>query len=109
MGREDDHPPPDALLIPTATGAIAAAEPVESKPLPPQPQVEAETKPEPDPISPPTYSSAIHFELPLIRDPTYYPAKQLDVYPLPLTAIKPDYPESAAAERIDGRVLMLLK
>ena len=54
------------------------------------------------PLRPPS------FELPLIRDPTYYAAKQLDVYPLPLTEIKFDYPESAAAERIDGRLLMLL-
>jgi protein TonB len=104
----DGHPPPDALLIPAETAPVAAAEPVESKPLSLQPQIEAEPKPVPNPITPPTYSSAIEFEVPLIRDPTYYPAKQLDVYPLPLTAIKFNYPDSAAAERIDGRVLMLL-
>ncbi len=98
-----DHPPPDALLIPAETGAVAPAQAVESKPLPPQSQVEAETKPGPDPITPPTYSSAIHFELPLIRDPTYYPAKQLDVYPQPLTAIKLDIVDVAADRRIRRR------
>ena len=104
----DSRAPPDALPIPAETAAVAPAKAVASLPLAPQPQVETETRPEPNPIDPPTYSSAIHFELPLIRDPTYYPAKQLDVYPLPLTEIKFDYPESAAAERIDGRLLMLL-
>lgn len=104
----DGHPPPDALLIPAETAAVAPEKVVASQPLAPQPRVEAETRPEPNPIDPPTSSSAIYFDLPLIRDPTYYPAKQLDVYPLPLTEIKFDYPESAAAERIDGRLLMLL-
>ena len=104
----DGHPPPDARLIPAETVAVAPARTVESQPLAPQPRVEAEAGPEPNPIDPPSSSSAIYFDLPLIRDPTYYPAKQLDVYPQPLTAIKLDYPDSAAAERIDGRVLMLL-
>ena len=103
----DGHPPPD-MLIPAKTAAVAPARIVASQPLAPQPRVEAEPSPEPNPVDPPSSSSAIYFDLPLIRDPTYYPAKQLDVYPLPLTEVKFDYPESAAAERIDGRLLMLL-
>ena len=102
----NSEPPPDATLIPADTATVPAAEAVEPKPPPPQAQ--AETKPEPKPATPPPYSPSGGIELPLIRDPTYYPAKQLDVYPQPLTAIKLDYPESAAAERIDGRLLMLL-
>jgi protein TonB len=102
----------DALPSPAETAAVAPADAVESTPLPPHPQpqaqAQAETKPEPNPVSEPSHSSAIAFEVPLIRDPTYYPAKQLDVYPQPLTAVKLDYPDSAAAERIDGRLLMLL-
>jgi protein TonB len=47
-------------------------------------------------------------ELPLIRDPTYYPAKQLDVYPEPLAAIRLDYPDTAANARIDGRLTVQL-
>jgi periplasmic protein TonB len=101
-----EPPPPDATLIPADTATVPAVEAVEPKPPPPQAQ--AETKPEPKPVTPPPYSPSGGIELPLIRDPTYYPAKQLDVYPQPLTAIKLDYPESAAAERIDGRLLMLL-
>lgn len=47
-------------------------------------------------------------ELPLIRDPTYYPAKQLDVYPEPLAAIRLDYPDTASNARIDGRLTVQL-
>lgn len=46
--------------------------------------------------------------LPSSRDPTYYPAKQLDVYPRPLEPIKLNYPDGAAAQRLDGVLLLLL-
>jgi protein TonB len=44
----------------------------------------------------------------LTPDQTYYPAKQLDVYPQPLTPIKLNFPDTAATHRGDGRVLLLL-
>ena len=47
-------------------------------------------------------------EIPLSRDPTYYPARQLDVYPQLLAPIKLDYPDRAAAQRLDGYLLLLL-
>jgi protein TonB len=47
-------------------------------------------------------------EVPLIRDPTYYAAKQLDVYPQPLAAIRLEYPETAAYARVDGSLTVLL-
>ena len=47
-------------------------------------------------------------ELPSSRDPTYYTARQLDVYPRPLEPIKLDYPDRAAAQRIDGILLLML-
>ena len=47
-------------------------------------------------------------ELPLPSDPTYYLARQLDVYPQPLTPFKLDYPAVAANARADGRLLVLL-
>ena len=56
----------------------------------------------------PASSPSAGIELPLIRDPTYYPAKQLDVYPQPLTPIRLSYPESAANARVDGRLTVLL-
>lgn len=46
--------------------------------------------------------------IPLSRDPTYYPARQLDVYPRLLAPLKLDYPERAAAQRVDGNLLLLL-
>lgn len=45
-------------------------------------------------------------DIPLISDPTYYPAGQLDVRPEALDEIKPVYPE--AAENIGGEVILLL-
>jgi protein TonB len=69
----------------------------------------AETKPEPVRASePPPAAPASGIEVPFIRDPTYYPAKQLDVYPQPLGQIRLDYPESAASAKVDGRLLILL-
>ena len=47
-------------------------------------------------------------EVPLSRDPTYYPARQLDVYPRLLAPLNLDYPERAAAQRLDGNLLLLL-
>jgi len=41
--------------------------------------------------------------VPLIRDPTYYSAKQLDAYPEPLTQIRLQYPETAVAAQVNGR------
>ena len=44
----------------------------------------------------------------MFRDPTYYPAKQLDIYPQPVGQIRLDYPESAASAKVDGRLVVLL-
>lgn len=47
-------------------------------------------------------------ELPLAPDPTYYPARLLDIYPQPLTPVVIGYPETAQAAQLDGRVVLLL-
>lgn len=47
-------------------------------------------------------------EMPLIEDPTYYPAKQLDVHPVALNLIKPAYPEKGVELGVDGKVILLL-
>lgn len=47
-------------------------------------------------------------EIPLIEDPTYYPAKQVDVHPAALHPIKPDYPDKAAEQGVEGSVVLLL-
>jgi len=103
----------------TADSEPAAAESVDVVPdampaprtdKPPKPaDPKAETKAEPvRAIEQPPASPASGIEVPFIRDPTYYPAKQLDVYPQPLGQIRLDYPESAASAKVDGRLLVLL-
>ncbi|MDD5330825.1 MAG: energy transducer TonB [Sulfuricella sp.] len=47
-------------------------------------------------------------DIPLIEDPTWYPAKQVDRHPTALAQIEPDYPEQAAARGVEGSVVLLL-
>ena len=47
-------------------------------------------------------------EMPLIEDPTWYPAKQVDAHPVALHPIKPVYPEKGVELGVDGKVLLLL-
>ena len=75
------------------------AEPAERKPEP-EPQPKAPSAPAPSP------SAGI--QVPLIRDPTYYPAKQLDVYPRLMAEVEKKCPPAADANRINGEVLILL-
>lgn len=70
----------------------------------PPAELQADARPAIDPA--PSPSAGI--EVPFIRDPTYYTAKQLDVYPQPLAPIRLDYPESAANARVDGSLTVLL-
>ncbi|HUO43973.1 MAG TPA: TonB family protein [Burkholderiales bacterium] len=56
----------------------------------------------------PASSPSAGVEVPLIRDPVYYPVKQLDVQPRPLVMIKPAYPAAALAARVNGVVTLLL-
>jgi len=46
--------------------------------------------------------------MPLLSDPTWYTADQLDVYPRALSSIRPAYPERAAAQGIGGAVTVLV-
>ena len=95
--------PPDAVSdarTGKSTVTDPLADPVQGKTAP---------KPEPTPAAAtPPASPSSGIELPLARDPTYYTAKQLDVYPQPLAAIQLHYPETAVADRLDGRLLILL-
>jgi protein TonB len=101
----DNEPPaPAATLGPADTTTVAADAGEQKK----TPASKAETRPEPQPATAPAASPSGGIEVPLIRDPAYYPAQQLDVYPRPLTPIRLNYPDAAAAERADGRLLVLL-
>ncbi len=92
------EPLPETAPAPLAPRIDAAAD----KPAP------AKTPAPPKPSAKPASSPASGVELPLIRDPVYYPARQLDVYPQPVVMIQPKCPEQAVAERINGRVQLLL-
>ena len=84
-------------LVPADPAAAAIAG---SKPTSASPKAESQFEP--------ASSPSAGIEMPLIRDPTYYPVKQLDVYPQPLTPIRLDYPDTAASARVDGRLTILL-
>lgn len=47
-------------------------------------------------------------EVPLLEDPTWYPAKQVDVHPTALHPIQPVYPEKGVELGVDGKVVLLL-
>ena len=97
--------PQEAALTPTKRTGAPPSEDAQPKPAATKVEPKRESKPAATelPASPNDDT-----ELRLTRDPTYYPAKQLDVYPQPLTPIKLNYPDTAAAQRIDGRLLLLL-
>lgn len=101
---EDTQAPAEAApaagaSAPPAPPADPAAERREVAPAEPA----APAKPAPPPPAP---GSGV--EVPLIRDPVYYPARQLDVYPQPVALIQPKCPEAALARRLNGRVQLLL-
>ena len=84
----------------------AVSSPADKLSQPAAERVETRSKPQPALASSSAASGGI--DLPFSRDPTYYPARQLDIYPLPLTQLKLDYPAAAADARADGRLLVLL-
>ncbi|HXV08880.1 MAG TPA: energy transducer TonB [Burkholderiales bacterium] len=47
-------------------------------------------------------------EMPLLVDPTWYPAAQLDVFPTALAPVRPAYPQAAADADVGGKVTLLL-
>ncbi len=107
---ESESPPgiatPPVQETPAPAATNEPAKPVESKT-----EARPDSKsaaPESKAAAPPPPSPSGGLELPLIRDPVYYPARQLDVYPQPLAAIRPSCPPAAVAGRINGRVQLLL-
>ena len=77
------------------------------QPAPQAPKTVAEVAP-PTPTAPQPPSALPGVDIPLIEDPTYYPAKQLDVLPKPLQPVKPKYPAEADAANVGGQVKMLI-
>lgn len=95
--------------VATLTPAEKTGTPVLEDVRPEPAAAKAEPKREPrQAATGPASAPIAGIEIPLSRDPTYYPARQLDVYPQLLAPIKLDYPERAAAQRLDGHLLLLL-
>ncbi len=98
IAADSTAPAPGTVRVPAGKTPLPASE--ETRPKP------AETKAGSKPATAPASSAGL--ELPLLRDPAYYPASQLDVYPRPLTPIQLPYPQTAAAGRVDGRLSLQL-
>jgi protein TonB len=47
-------------------------------------------------------------DVPLIADTTWYPVRQLDVFPRPLAAVRPAYPDQGAQATAKGEVTLEL-
>jgi protein TonB len=60
-------------------------------------------------VASPRDSSLPSVEMPLLADPTWYRAEDLDLYPRALAPIAPDYPLQARREGIGGEVTLVLK
>lgn len=74
---------------------VEPPKPIEQKPLPAA--VQAEEK-----------SPLPSVEVPLVEDPTFYPAKQLDIQPKALAPVNPVFPDKAANDNVSGEVTLLL-
>ena len=104
------EPAPDSAPAQNFARDVAAEStgPVPEDTLPQRAATRAEIRTKPQPAPAPPSAAGGGIELPLIRDPTYYPARQLDVYPLPLAPIRLDYPAAAVNARAHGRLVVLL-
>lgn len=105
---------------PAGVSALVTASPPEPESL----VVQAEEAPLPPPdhlaelpatATPPASAAATEdnanlpsIEVPLIEDPKYYPALEVDVHPAALQAILPVYPEDAARANMTGNVVLVL-
>jgi protein TonB len=110
-------PSPEALSV-TPSEAPPLVEP-EATEAPPPSQAAQETD-EPTPQAEPLASAPVNslaseqtpglpaINIPLVEDPTYYPALEVDVHPAAQHDIIPLYPDQAADDKITGSVILLL-
>lgn len=118
------------MQIHDAGSSRAPAPPVRAKtfearlehaaPMPATPPPAETTLPEDAPPAPPgdtakpPSSTPEHMEelpsveLPLLEDPVYYPAAEVDVHPAALHFIQPPFPDAASAAGVNGSVILLL-
>lgn len=100
-----DPAPAAPAVVPPPIARSTASEAVR---LPPVPQ-RSRPEPQADPAAPAPAPASGLPEVPVIRDPTWYPVRQLDVLPRALQAVVPEFPERAERERVlAGEVTLLL-
>lgn len=98
--------PPKPALPPPPVAVASTPPPMQAAPVAPPtvPSVAAPANP-----APPSSSSLPAVNVPLLVDPVYYTARQLDVQPRALAAINPVYPQAAIARGASGWVELRLK
>lgn len=100
-----DAPPESAP--PSAPAAVAP--PPHSVPIPAPVAAQPPAPPALNNPAPPSTSELPTIDVPLLTDPIFYTARQVDVHPRALADIKPVYPPLAAAQGTTGWVLLQLK
>lgn len=105
--QEMAPPPPTApapVLFPSASPTVS-----EDDPAPPAP-IAAPTPPAPIAVPAPSISATLpDAGLPAPIDPHWYPPRQLDRPPRGLATIRPDYPQEARRQGIEGHVRLRLR
>jgi protein TonB len=96
---EPEAPPADAAL------PAARARP-RVEPAAPSNEVRAERAAATAPPAPPSGLPPV--EMPLLADLTWYPARQLDIYPKLVSLVQPRFPERADAQGVKGSVTLLI-
>lgn len=93
------------LRVDEAIPAVAQSASVETAAAPPQTAAaEASASAAPSESS----ANLPSVTVPLIEDPTYYPAPQVDVHPVALQPVMPSYPGKAVNSRVSGSVVLVL-
>lgn len=105
-----ESPVETAKTEPIAKLAAQEAPPQAVAPKPPAGRVDsaAASAPSKPSTSPDVLDARPSLDIPLVEDPAYYPAKQLDIQPAALSPIQPVYPDEAANRNIQGSVVLLL-
>jgi len=104
-------PQPAPTQMPEPAPAADALARQAAEPVPP-PTPSASAPPTPIPpasaAAPENSANLPSIEVPLLEDPTYYPAQEVDVHPTALQAIQPFYPDEAASANATGSVVLVL-
>lgn len=98
-------------VSPQASEARPSAPPPESdRTAPPEPAQAASALPAAAPAqaAPPPPSPLPAIDIPLVEDPTYYTAKQVDAHPAATKPIRPEFPDALAEAGVEGFVTLRL-